>query len=172
MITKRLFVLLGCVGVFLVVAADLRAGPIVTCSGDSPNYVSGYVRSADNGRHPESATVLWNPSGLSALTDSNFRPTIPVRDWICPPEGGVRVLTAGEITTRDAAGAAALVTSNRTAARAAVNSNRELRAILRALVDEINTLRTNAGLPTVTYRDLRQAARAQIAAGNLDAEGN
>lgn len=44
--------------------------------------------------------------------------------------------------------------------------------MVRALVDEINTLRTNASLPTVTYRDLRQAARAKITAGDLDATGN
>lgn len=147
--------------VLLLTSLVARAANIVVfdpASTPVANRVVSYVTSAD--------TSVWlgNPNAL-------INPAMPAGvavNLLKVSGGAVVAMTQAELDSIAAAAAAALIASTKAGGKTVFDNNfndgRVLRAIVGVLLDEINTLRTNAalGLPARTPAQARTAIQAKI----------
>ena len=142
----------------------------------TPQRVTGVTGpSASLAKYEGRTDVVINPD-LSALVtlDGNFEITaylVPRNDWK-HDTGSIVTMTAGEISARDAAQAAAHDLSTREGAKNGLLGFQSQSLLMRAFADiikdEINILRALHSLPDRTLTQLRSAMDSRVDGGTVD----
>lgn len=139
-------------------AAD--ASDVVMCQTgtDDGKQVLRYERSVNTPDYSSDQKNLINPD-VSALNG------VPVKYWKCQ-NGGVVAMTQAERDDLDLAAATANTAAVKVMAKAAIDDTSidgyRLQAILEIVMDEINILRAQHGLPARTSTQLRNAVKTKI----------
>ncbi len=137
---------------------------VIFDEGATPQVVLEVHPSANTPDYTARTDVVINPD-LSALTG------VPRRYWV-HTIGVIAEMSAGQKAIRDAAIAAAADSSLRGAAKACIDGQVAdrmiLRAIVKLMIDEFNTLRALHSLPDRTLAQAKNAIQNTVDAGDVD----